>query len=93
MARRVPMAISGKDDEMSDLQVFLILVCGLALGLVIGSRIAKADLLARIGWAAVGAVPGVSFLCDDVRLVLALVLVVPILVWRHFHAKHGQMAS
>lgn len=77
---------------MSSLQVFLILVSGLALGIFLGTRIAKADLLARIGWAAVGAIPGASFLCDDVRFTLTLVLFLPLLVWRHFHTRHRHLS-
>jgi hypothetical protein len=67
---------------MTNLEIFLISAVGLGIGNFIGHRLASYDLVGRIGWAAVGAMPGAAFMVGQPSAMAAMLFAIPVLLVR-----------
>ena len=77
---------------MTNLELFLVSALGTGIGTIIGQRVAKGDLVGRIGWAAVGAMPGAAFLVGQPWYMAAMLVAILLLLMRR-HQLAGSAAE
>ena len=77
---------------MTNLELFLVGVLGMGIGSAVGQRFAKSDLVGRIGWTAVGAMPFAAYRVGEPLSMAAMLVAIPLLLLRR-HLLAGRASE